>query len=130
MTDFDNLTGKKILFAEDDLLNKMIIKRILDKLPLNYEIADNGKAAVDLFREQQFDMIFMDIQMPVMDGFTATRNIRSLLKDNSGSIPIIALTASIDDDLQLKVKAVGMNEYLLKPFSPEALYEKILEYLK
>lgn len=130
MNDFQNLTGKKILFAEDDLLNKMIIKRILDKLPISYQIAENGKTAVELFMEQQFDMIFMDIQMPVMDGFTAARNIRSLQKNNSGIIPIIALTASVDDNLALQVKTAGMDEYLLKPFSPEALQEKILEFLR
>jgi CheY-like chemotaxis protein len=116
----------KILIAEDNQLNQMLIKAILDKESIQYELAENGEQVLEKLKTTNFDLILMDIQMPIMDGVSATIEIRNNLKLN---IPIIALTANASVSDELKYKEVGMNDHLSKPFKREDLFNKIKRQL-
>lgn len=116
----------KILIAEDNQLNQMLIKAILDKESIQYDLAENGVQVLEKLKNAHFDLILMDIQMPIMDGINATIEIRNQLKS---SIPIIALTANASVTDELKYKEVGMNDHLSKPFKREDLFNKIKKQL-
>lgn len=116
----------KILIAEDNQLNQLLIKAILDKESIQYDLAENGEQVLEKLRSAHFDLILMDIQMPIMDGINATIEIRNKLKS---SIPIIALTANASVTDELKYKEVGMNDHLSKPFKREDLFNKIKKQL-
>ncbi|MEY4521464.1 MAG: hypothetical protein RIT10_649 [Bacteroidota bacterium] len=116
----------KILIAEDNQLNQMLIKAILDKESIQYDLAENGMQVLEKLKSAHFDLILMDIQMPIMDGINATIEIRNQLKS---SIPIIALTANASVTDELKYKEVGMNDHLSKPFKREDLFNKIKKQL-
>ena len=116
-----------VLVVEDNLINQELVGFILKKNNIHYEIANNGKEAVDIIRSQQFDMVLMDIDMPVMNGMDATREIRETL---CLDVPIIALTASLGaDDIEDCLKA-GMNEHLGKPYTEEQLLKTIRQHHK
>jgi two-component system CheB/CheR fusion protein len=103
------------------------MKIILDDFKFKYDIADNGKIAIEKLQTETYDIILMDLKMPEMNGFEATEYIRNTMKLN---IPIIALTADVTTvDLE-KCKAVGMNDYVSKPLDERILYSKIIELLK
>jgi signal transduction histidine kinase len=108
-----------ILLVEDTRLNAYIAKAFLEKMGHTVELAENGKIAVDFVMEKTFDLIFMDIHMPVMDGVEATTIIRE--KYSSETLPIIGLTADAFSDNHIKFKNVGMNEILTKPFDKDDL---------
>jgi PAS domain S-box-containing protein len=117
------LQGKKILLAEDNQMNQFLATTILEDWGVIVEVAEDGKQAIEKFNEGKYDLILMDMQMPIMDGLEATRIIRQKLHSN---IPIIALTANaIKGDKQRCIE-VGMNDYLPKPFAQQDLMEKIL----
>ncbi|MDD1821584.1 response regulator [Photobacterium sp. ZSDE20] len=119
--------SKKILLVEDNRVNQKVASVMLKKAGYTFEIADNGQIAVDMYqKDNSFDIIFMDCMMPVMDGFTATKNIREHEKKlNLCKTPIIALTASvIDDDIQ-KCFDSGMDGYVAKPVRKEKLFHQI-----
>lgn len=115
-----------LLLVEDHALNQIATKKVLTSWAdvVNVEIASNGVIALEKFQEQNFDVILMDLQMPEMDGIEATIKIRHLSK-----IPIIALTASASKQEEEKCLAIGMNDYLAKPFKPKELYTKILNLI-
>lgn len=119
------LSGKKILIAEDNLINQKVAKRTLVQGGAEADIASNGLEALQMLQQQSYDLILMDIQMPEMDGFRATRHIR----EAGSGIPIIAMTASALKGDREKCLLAGMNEYISKPFIPNQLYQKILETL-
>jgi CheY-like chemotaxis protein len=118
----------KILLVEDNKLNQLVVKKMLQDQSQEIIIANNGKEAVDLFLKDKFDLIFMDIQMPVMDGEEATRKIRELEKGNSNHTPIIALTANVMKGDRERFIACGADEYLPKPLKKENLL-KVIESL-
>ncbi|WP_246474446.1 response regulator [Arenibacter arenosicollis] len=120
-----DLKGKKILLVEDNLINVMVAKQILEKANLVVDVAYNGQNAVDMVQENNFDTVLMDIQMPVMDGYTASREIR---KFNS-TLPILALSASVFLEVKNKILQSGMNGFIFKPFDPENLLNRIEEVL-
>ncbi|MGB1210117.1 MAG: 7TM diverse intracellular signaling domain-containing protein [Lacinutrix venerupis] len=117
----------KVLIVEENELNQMIMKKILTKLSItDFKLAANGKEALELLKNNVFDIILMDLQMPVMDGYETTTIIRnnppfSIIKD----IPIIAVTADATETARQKVIAVGMNDYITKPVNRELLFRKI-----
>lgn len=118
----------KVLLADDNKLNKMVISIFLKKNKAEVTEAENGEEAIEkLSRDLSYDLILMDIQMPVMDGIEATRHIRSVMKNE---IPIIAITANAAKDELMHFVRIGMNDYLLKPFDEQKLMEKICYYLK
>ncbi len=117
----------KVLLVEDIKLNQLLMKIILDDFKFKYDIADNGKIAVEKMQKETYDIILMDLQMPEMNGFEATEYIRNTLKSK---IPIIALTADVTTvDLE-KCKIAGMNDYVSKPLDERILYSKMIALLK
>jgi CheY-like chemotaxis protein len=126
---YSTMNGFKVLIAEDNLVNTMVLKRLFDKWQVNYVVAENGAEAVRKFDQQDFDLILMDIQMPVMDGYRATQMIRSKKDPKHQNIPIIALTASAEVSIQREAKEVGMDDFMSKPFNPVKLYNKLKEYM-
>ena len=117
----------RILVVEDIKLNQLLMKTILDDFKFKYDIADNGKIAIEKLQTETYDIILMDLQMPEMNGFEATEYIRNTMKSN---IPIIALTADVTTVDVEKCKAVGMNDYVSKPLDERILHIKIIELLK
>ena len=116
-----------ILVVEDIPLNQLLMKTLLSDFGCEYELAENGKIAVQKMEEKKFDIVLMDLQMPVMNGFEATDYIRNRLASKT---PIIALTADVTTvDLE-KCKAVGMNDYISKPIDERILYNKIIKALR
>ena len=116
----------KVLVVEDNLMNQKYILTLLKKWNIQYDIADNGLIAVEKFKLNHYDMIFMDLSMPVMDGYEATRTIRTL--DNRG-VPIIALTASTFLSKKELALQSGMSDFLAKPFTPDDLSQMIRKHL-
>jgi PAS domain S-box-containing protein len=114
-----------ILLAEDNLLNQKLAVEMLKEYGHSIEIAKNGREAVKKIKNQQFDMILMDVRMPVMDGWEATRLIRTELESPKKNTPIIALTASITENEIKKCMEAGMNDYISKPFAMNVLNKKM-----
>ena len=121
------LTGMRILVAEDNAVNAMVLTRFLTKWGIEYDVAKNGQLALDKLETNSYDLILMDLQMPVMGGKEATKIIRNT-ETNYKNIPIIALTANAILDTQTEVLDEGFNECILKPFNPDSLYSAIAFY--
>jgi CheY-like chemotaxis protein len=121
--DPEALRGKTILVAEDNELNQFIAKRILENWNIQVDIASNGKNAIEKVKVKKYDLILMDMQMPVIDGLMATKIIRTEL---NVSTPVIALTAYATKDAIDKAMQAGMNGYLTKPFETETLFSQLL----
>ena len=118
-------TDVKILIAEDNVMNQRLIKHLMNNWRFNYDLVFNGAQALEAIKKQSYDIILMDIQMPEMDGYTATAFIRSEIKSN---IPIIAMTAHAMAGEKEKCIKAGMDDYLSKPINEEMLYEMIEKY--
>lgn len=121
--------GAKILVVEDNRINQMVVVKLLQKAYAKVSTADNGVFALEKVKNEDFDLILMDIQMPEMDGYRATSEIRKLDSETKKNIPIIALTASPYLSETEKAQLFGMNDYVGKPFSPDELLEKISRFL-
>jgi signal transduction histidine kinase/ActR/RegA family two-component response regulator len=124
--DYD-LNGKAILVVEDNAMNQMVIKMITKKwLNTRVDFANNGQEGVQKLIENEYDIILMDLQMPIMDGYEATIAIRNgEAGENKKSIPIIALTADVMESTKTRVIEIGMNKYLSKPVDKDTLFEII-----
>lgn len=116
-----------ILLAEDNLINRKVVVRILNQAGFNVEVAGNGAEAYQLYQDRKFDAILMDVQMPEVDGLEATSRIRK--SDNGDSIPIIALTAHALTGDKEKCLAAGMNDYLSKPIEADLLISTLDQWL-
>lgn len=127
-----SLEGKRVLLVEDHPLNTEIAKKILEKKKMVVYTTENGKLGVERFEGSTpyfFDVILMDIRMPVMTGLEAAKAIRSLAREDAKSVPIIAMTANAyDEDVQMSMDA-GMNEHLAKPIEPKKLYDTLIKYM-
>jgi len=125
----DWLTGRHVLVAEDNAVNQMVIVGMLRKLGLTSDIANNGREALECFRARPdaYDLVLMDCEMPVMDGYQATTAIRALEQDR-GLAPtaIVALTAHAMREQQQQCLQAGMNDYLTKPLELERLKQLML----
>jgi PAS domain S-box-containing protein len=117
----------KVLVAEDIPLNQLLMKTLLDDFGFERDIADNGKIVIEKLQQKSYDIILMDLQMPLMNGFEATDYIR---KKMNSKIPIIALTADVTTVDLAKCKAVGINDYISKPVDERLLYDKIIGLVK
>ncbi|MGN6568095.1 MAG: response regulator [Flavipsychrobacter sp.] len=113
----------KVLVAEDNLINQKVVSQTLKKQHAVVDVAGTGAAAIQMLKERSYDIILMDLQMPEMDGYTATQYIRQEMQNN---IPIVAMTADALKGEADKCFEVGMNDYISKPFAPKDLYKKIL----
>lgn len=124
-----NLSGKKnIMIVEDNDVNRIAIKTLIEKRGYGTIIAENGAVAIKLFNLNDIDLILMDIQMPVMDGYEATKKIREIEKMYNKRIPIIGVTAYSSEENRKKCFEVGMDDYIAKPIKVDKLYEIIEKY--
>ena len=122
--------GAKVLVVEDNKINQMVVVKMLQKAHVRVSTADNGALALEKIALEDFDLILMDIQMPVMDGYLCTSKIRKLDSQSKREMPIVALTASPYLTETDKAKLFGMNDYIGKPFSAEELMEKVSRFLE
>jgi CheY-like chemotaxis protein/anti-sigma regulatory factor (Ser/Thr protein kinase) len=120
-----NFKGRKVLLVEDNQINIMVCKQILEKAELTVEVAYDGLEAVNMVKANQYDIVIMDIQMPVMNGYASSIEIR---KFNSKT-PIIALSASVFMEVKNRIYESGMNGFIFKPFDPEDLLQQIEEII-
>jgi len=123
-----SLNGVKILIAEDNLINTIMIKQFMKKWAIECDTAENGIVAFDKIQKNAYQMVLMDLEMPKMDGYQCTAAIRGLTGEYFKTIPIIALTASSMIDIKEKAYLVGMTDFVSKPFNPDELYRKITAY--
>jgi CheY-like chemotaxis protein len=125
-----NLEEANVLLVEDNLINQKIVVLSLKKLVKNIEIANNGKEALDKFGTSRFDIILMDIQMPIMNGIVATKKIREIESSSNSHTPIIAITANALLGDKEECLSAGMDDYISKPFQIEVLIQKMKNLLK
>ena len=123
----NDIKNIKVLVAEDVDLNQLLIKTQLKEFDFQYDIAENGKVAIEKFKANSYDIILMDLMMPVMNGFEATEYIRNTM---NSKVPIIALTADVTTVDLSKCKAFCMDDYISKPVDELLLYTKIVTLLK
>ncbi|MFM8949721.1 MAG: ATP-binding protein, partial [Bacteroidota bacterium] len=129
-TTFDTtLEGIKVLVVEDNDINRLVINRMLKDLHIQAEHANNGLEALDMIRQKAYDLVLMDIEMPVMNGYDCVRELRSIPNERIGKIPVIAMTAHASKTEQDKCMKCGVNEYISKPFNPEELKSKIAQMM-
>lgn len=124
-----NLEDANVLLVEDNLINQKIVVLSLKKLVKNIDIANNGKEALDKFGTSKFDIILMDIQMPIMNGIVSTKKIREIESSSSSHTPIIAITANALLGDKEECLAAGMDDYISKPFQIEVLIQKMKNLL-
>jgi len=121
------LVGKKILVAEDNKINFFVANKFLESWGVKVTHVENGALALEEIKKQDFDLILMDLHMPVMDGIEATRIIRSSADKKISQIPIVALTAAVMSEAHDKIEDLAINDYVLKPFKPKDLYNRIVK---
>lgn len=124
-----SLSGCRILLVEDNPVNVMVAEKLLRKWGAQVDTANNGVEAIMRVQQCPYDLVLMDIQMPVKDGYAAAREIRALPGDRLHTLPIIALTAATTDDVQVETVRAGMNGFLAKPINPSELRRTIFRYL-
>lgn len=119
----------RVLIVEDNELNTLIVERFLTNWGIEVDHASNGREALECLAGNDFDLILMDLEMPVMNGYEAATAIRNLDNRVKASIPIIALSASAMLDVQQRIFGIGINDFVLKPFKPQELKQKLAKYL-
>jgi signal transduction histidine kinase/DNA-binding response OmpR family regulator/HPt (histidine-containing phosphotransfer) domain-containing protein len=126
--ELERIRGSRVLLVEDNELNREVALGLLEDAHLSIDIAENGQVAVEKITKHNYDLVLMDMQMPVMDGLAATRAIR--LKLQFQTLPIIAMTANVMESDREKCTDAGMNDHLAKPIDPEALFACLLRWIK
>ncbi len=124
--DDNELQSMRILLAEDNKVNQLVAVRILEKWKSRVTVACNGKEAVEYVHQKKYDVILMDLDMPVMDGYEST----AIIKESFPGIPVIALTAASFDDMDNYLMNKGFSDVVQKPFIPDDLYNKIMSVIK
>ena len=124
----EEFEGKRVLLVEDMEMNQILASTILNEMGCVVEIADNGKIAVEKVQSSDYDLVLMDIQMPIMNGYEAAQTIRTLSEEKFKKIPIIAMTANAFDEDRQKAIEAGMNGHLGKPIEIDKLRETLLRY--
>jgi PAS domain S-box-containing protein len=123
--DKQSLQGLRILVAEDNAINVFVLAQFLRKWGIEFEVAENGRQAVEKVQQREFDLVLMDLQMPELDGHGATQAIRQLPEERFKRLPIIALTASTSQGEDEGCTLMGFTDFLGKPFKPETLFSKL-----
>lgn len=126
----ENVFSGKILVAEDNPVNQKVVYQYLTKMGFSVDLANNGQEAVEKFKSKTYDLIFMDCQMPTMNGYEATKEILQLQSALAQCVPIIALTAEGTSGEKAKCFAAGMNDFLNKPLVFEQLAQTLMKYFK
>ena len=122
------LAGVRVLLADDDPVNQLVVEQLLTRLGLRVDVVDGGEQAIERVREQDYALVLMDMQTPVVDGLQATRAIRRL--PGRGALPIIALTANAFAEDRERCLAAGMNDHLSKPVEPHKIEACLLHGIK
>ncbi len=126
----NSLRGLKVLLAEDNVVNQKVMQRFLERWNVEMKVVEDGIQVLEAMGETNFDVILMDLQMPNMDGYEATEQIRKLDDPYKRNIPIIALTAAALKEVREQVFAAGMNDFVTKPFNPADLEQKLYSFTK
>ncbi|QNL21056.1 PAS domain S-box protein [Hyphobacterium sp. CCMP332] len=121
ITDLEN---HHLLLVEDNKMNQIVARKFLDKWKITFDIAENGLEAVEMVRKNDYDLVLMDLHMPEMDGYEATKHIREM-DNEKRKLPVIALSASTGPDAEEKIVNYGMNGFVMKPFDPKVLFNTI-----
>jgi PAS domain S-box-containing protein len=124
------LAGKKILVAEDNKINFFVANKFLESWGVIVTHVENGSLALDAINQTDYDLVLMDLHMPVMDGIEATRIIRNSPDKKISGLPIVALTAAVMSEAHDKIENLTINDYVLKPFKPKDLYDRIAKHVK
>jgi CheY-like chemotaxis protein len=129
LSHLQSMKGKvKILLAEDNIINQKVALALLARTGIQVDVVGDGEQAIFKLKEQKYDLVFMDVQMPVLDGLTATQKIRMELKMNH--LPIVAMTANAMKGDRERCLEAGMDDYLSKPIKPAELFDKMQQWLK
>jgi PAS domain S-box-containing protein len=127
---YSGLEGKRILIAEDNKINFFVANKFLVSWGITVTHAENGQLALEILEREKFDLVLMDLHMPVMDGIEATSIIRKSDNPEIKNIPIVALTAAIMSESHDKIVDLNINDYVLKPFKPHDLFERIRKHVR
>jgi PAS domain S-box-containing protein len=120
-------TGARLLLAEDNFVNREVATELLRGVGLQVDVAENGRVALEKLQQQPYDLVLMDVQMPVMDGLEATRALRAC--PEHAALPVLAMTANAFDEDRTACLAAGMNDFVAKPVDPEGMYATLLKWL-
>jgi CheY-like chemotaxis protein len=120
------LQGISILVVEDNPFNIMVAQSLLERGGATVDVATNGEEALNMIQPEKYHLVLMDLNMPVMDGFEATRRLRA----RGVTLPVIALTASLPAEVEKDVQSAGLTDIVVKPFNPDELFRVILKYVK
>lgn len=118
----------KVLVAEDNRLNQLVLKKLFDKWNVYFHITNNGKELLEVLETEDFDLILMDLQMPILDGYETTKIIRAMEDPDKRDIPIIALTAFAQEDIKVKTAVYKMDGFMTKPFDPNDFHQLLSFY--
>jgi CheY-like chemotaxis protein len=127
---FSGLEGKRILVAEDNKINFFVANKFLTGWGVIVTHAEDGQLAIEKLDNEDFDLILMDLHMPIMDGIEATKIIRNSDNPRIRDIPIVALTAAIMSENHDRMDQLNINDYVLKPFKPHDLFERIKKHIR
>lgn len=129
LNQYQDLIDKKILIAEDNTVNIFLIRKICQKWKVDYTIVENGLDAYNAVLSNDYDIILMDINMPVMDGYESSKLIRRIADHKKSNIKIIALTATTDETVDKAILEAGINDVVLKPYDTDFLYQKLVHHI-
>lgn len=121
--------GLQVLVAEDNVVNQIVARRLLEKQGFRVEVVCNGKEALQALQRRRYDLVLMDVQMPEMDGVEATRAFRQTEQSSGARVPIVALTADQAPENRQRCLEAGMDGYILKPIDMKALHYLIEQLL-
>jgi len=119
----------RILLVEDNLVNQRLTARLLEKMGHVVTIAEDGQIALQILSEQEFDLVAMDMQMPIMDGLETTEKIRASEKTTGRHLPIVAMTANAFEEDRRRCQNAGMDGYIAKPVSSQAIEREIIRVM-
>ncbi len=128
LSDSQILRDVRVLVAEDNSVNVFVLAQFLRKWGVSYDVVENGRQALEKLQQQPYDLVLMDLQMPVMTGYEATRAVREQPEERFRTVPILALTASARIGLEERVDLAGFTDFVGKPFKPDELFAKLAQY--
>ncbi|WP_159452696.1 ATP-binding protein [Pedobacter nyackensis] len=120
-----DISGLRVLLAEDNMMSILFMKKLFSKWNVSLTVAEHGQEVLDIINENDFDVVLMDIHMPVLNGYETTRKLRALQDKSKADVYIVALTASLSREIELAVTEVGMNDMISKPFQTNELLHKL-----